>query len=177
MDGVDTSQAVEELVREYNGRTIYAKVGEANVARKILENNCGAGGEGSSGGYIEPSFVMCRDGVHASTLIAKMIKSEGSLDKLLSRLNRYFQDRAKLEINRDISQRILDVLANTEGQVDTTDGVKIKLSERAWVLLRASNTENVMRVSAEAHSLQRAKELVTEYSKKMKEIETTFLSN
>src|SRR5579875_2262032 len=150
---VDTSLAAEDLLREYNGRVVYAKVGEANVVRKIIENNCGAGGEGSSGGYIEPAFVMCRDGVYASTLIVKMIKSEGSLDTLLTRLNQYHQDRAKLEIDRTRVRSILDALAGSEGgEVDRTDGVKIRLAEKAWVLLRASNTENVMRISAEARS-------------------------
>ncbi len=169
---VDTSLAVEELVREYNGRIVYSKVGEANVARKIIENNCGAGGEGSSGGYIEPAFVMCRDGVYASTLIVKMIKSEGSLDTLLTRLNQYHQDRAKLEIDRTRVRSILDALAGSEGgEVDRTDGVKIRLAEKAWVLLRASNTENVMRISAEARSAQRAMELVDEYSRRTREIE------
>ena len=44
---VDTSLAAEDLLREYNGRVVYAKVGEANVVKKILENKCGAGGEGT----------------------------------------------------------------------------------------------------------------------------------
>ncbi|MHB8568315.1 MAG: phosphohexomutase domain-containing protein, partial [Nitrososphaerales archaeon] len=146
---VDTSLAVEDLVREYNGKILYTKVGEANVVKKILENDCGAGGEGSSGGYIEPSFVMCRDGVYASTIIAKMIRSQGSLQEILTRFVQYFQDRAKLEISGDVSKRILETLAQTEDDVDTTDGVKIRFAEKAWVLLRSSNTENVMRISAE----------------------------
>ena len=41
---VDTSLAAEDLVREYNGKILYSKVGEPNVVRKIIENNCGAGG-------------------------------------------------------------------------------------------------------------------------------------
>lgn len=167
---VDTSLVAEDLVREYDGRIIYSKVGEANVVRKIIENNCGAGGEGSSGGYIEPSFVMCRDGVHASTMITKIIKAEGSLSKIVSGFNRYYQDRAKLEIDTKLAPLILRTLAETEHEVDVTDGVKIHLNDKSWVLIRPSNTENVIRVSAEAKSELRANELVKDYSRKIEAI-------
>ena len=167
---VDTTLAVEDLVREYNGRIIRAKVGEANVVRKILENECGAGGEGSSGGYIEPGFVMCRDGVYGATTITKMINSEGSLKELLSQFSTYYQDRANVRVDRALGPVILREMAKTESGADLTDGVKLFPESKSWVLIRASNTENVMRVSAEARSQQRANELVADYSKKITQI-------
>jgi phosphomannomutase len=167
---VDTSLAAEDLVREYNGKIHYSKVGEPNVVRKIIEYNCGAGGEGSSGGYIEPSFVLCRDGVYGSTMIVKLIQSGGSLSELLSQITEYYQDRAKVEIDRNLAPKILSVLAKTEREPDLTDGVKIRLNDRSWVLVRGSNTENVVRVSAEARSAERSQELVKEYIRKINEI-------
>lgn len=173
---VDTTLAVEDLVREYNGTILYAKVGEANVVRKILENNCGAGGEGSSGGYIEPGFVMCRDGVYASTMITKMIRNEGSLENLMSQFSVYYQDRGNVVIDRLLGPRILLELSNTEREADLTDGVKLPKSDKSWVLIRYSNTENVIRVSAEARTQQRARDLVSEFSKKISEIATSLQS-
>jgi len=151
----------------------YSKVGEANVLKKIIENNCGAGGEGSSGGYIEPGFVMCRDGVYASTIITKMIRSEGPLTDVVSSFQSYFQDRAKLEIDRAVAQQVLKELAITEEPVDLTDGVKIRMNDKSWALIRASNTENVIRISAEARSQARAEELVRNFSEKIKRIAQT----
>lgn len=167
---VDTSLATEDLVREYNGRVIHSKVGEANVMRKILENDCGAGGEGSSGGYIEPGFVMCRDGVYGATTITRMIKEEGSLKQVLSEFSEYHQERVNVRIDRTLGPVILNQLATSEKGADLTDGVKIFPDSKSWVLVRASNTENVMRVSAEAKTVQRAKDLVSGYSDKIKEI-------
>jgi phosphomannomutase len=164
---VDTSLSAEDLVREFNGKIIYSKVGEPNVVQKILENNSGAGGEGSSGGYIEPSFVMCRDGVYASTMILKLIKSEGSLSKLLRQFPEYHQDRGKVEIDRKLTGQILETLAATEREPDQTDGLKIRMDDKSWVLIRGSNTENVIRVSAEAKSSERAKSLVSDYVRKI----------
>ncbi len=167
---VDTSLAAEDLIREYNGKIIYAKVGESNVLRKIIENNCGAGGEGSSGGYIEPGFVMCRDGAYASTIITQMIKSEGPLTRLISEFHVYYQDRAKLELDRAIAPNVLKAIAETESPTDTTDGIKLWMSDKSWVLIRASNTENVIRISAEARSQAKARELVDTFSKRITEI-------
>jgi len=167
---VDTSLAAEDLVREYNGKVIYSKVGEPNVVQKIIENNAGAGGEGSSGGYIEPSFVMCRDGVYASTMILKLIRSEGSLAQLLSQFEEYHQDRGKVEIDRNLSSDILKVLEFTENEPDTTDGLKIRMDDKSWLLIRPSNTENVIRVSAESKSAERSRELVSSYLRKIEEI-------
>ena len=167
---VDTTLAAEDLVREYNGKIVRSKVGEPNVVRKIIENDCGAGGEGSSGGYIEPGFVMCRDGVYGATTITRMIKSEGSLKDLLSQFSVYYQDRRNVRIDRSLGPVILKDIVKTEPGADLTDGVKLFPEEKSWVLIRASNTENVIRVSAEAKTLQKAKDLVLEYSKKISEI-------
>ncbi len=174
---VDTSLAAEDLVREYNGKIIYSKVGEPNVVRKIIENNCGAGGEGSSGGYIEPSFVLCRDGVYASTMILKLIQSGGSLSDLLSQFTDYYQDRGRVEIDMSLAPQILAVLAKTESEPDLTDGVKVRMSDRSWVLIRGSNTENVLRVSAEAKSPERSQELVKDYIRKINEIAVDVLKS
>jgi phosphomannomutase len=168
---VDTSLAAEDLVREYNGRVYYAKVGEANVVKKMIENDCGAGGEGSSGGYIEPGFVMCRDGVYASTMISKMIKTEGSLKSVVSNFKRYYQDRTRVEIGRSKGGGIVSALAETEkSSADVTDGVKIRPTSKSWVLIRASNTEDAVRISAEATTPEKASQLVRDYSKKVIEI-------
>jgi phosphomannomutase len=167
---VDTSLAAEDLVREYNGKIVYSKVGEPNVVEKILENSAGAGGEGSSGGYVEPSFVMCRDGVYASTMIVKLIKSEGSLAHLLRQFKEYHQGRAKVEIDRRLSAKILTVLGESESDSDRTDGLKIKMNDKSWVLIRGSNTENVIRVSAESKSEEGSKQLVSDYVRKISEI-------
>ncbi len=170
---VDTTLAAEDLVREYNGNVVYAKVGEPNVVRKIIENKCGAGGEGSSGGYIEPSFVMCRDGVYGSTMITKIIKSEGSLKEILSQFSIYHQDRGRVEIDRAYAPQILKELAATEPDAILTDGVKLFTSEKSWVLIRGSNTENTIRVSAEAKTQEKAKELVQDFTKRINEMATS----
>jgi phosphomannomutase len=165
---VDTTLAVDEMVSEYNGTVVYAKVGEANVVRKMIENNCDVGGEGSSGGYIESGFVFCRDGVYASTLVAKIIKQNRSLDQVLRNFPKYYQVRTKLECDRKLSLKILDFLLSTEKKANTLDGLKVKLSNNSWLLVRPSNTENILRISAEAPRKEEAERIVSKYSTKIR---------
>jgi phosphomannomutase len=174
---VDTTLSAESLIRENNGTVFHAKVGEANVVRKIIENNCGAGGEGSSGGYIDPSFVMCRDGVYGSTLITQMIKSEGSLKSILSGFKHYYQKRVNLTIDKTIAPKIIHSLSMMGGEIETIDGLKIRLNEKSWVLIRPSNTENVVRMSVEAETELRANQIVSEFSNKIKELERELSTN
>ena len=62
---LDSSIAIEKYIKEYGAKVFYSKVGEANVIKKITEVNGDSGGEGSSGGFIMPSFTYCRDALLA----------------------------------------------------------------------------------------------------------------
>ncbi|HKW05724.1 MAG TPA: hypothetical protein VJN71_10530, partial [Nitrososphaerales archaeon] len=82
------------------------------------------------------------------------------------------QDRIKLEIERTLAPAILSNLANTESEVDLTDGVKIRKGNDSWVLIRSSNTENVIRISAEARTRNKAEDLVHQYSEIIQKLGT-----
>ena len=45
------------------------------------------------------------------------------------------------------------------GDVETLDGLKAIIDEDSWVLVRKSNTENIIRISAESNSLQRVRNI------------------
>jgi phosphomannomutase len=166
---VDTTLAIEEIVSEYNGLVVYAKVGESNVVRKMIENNCPVGGEGSSGGYIESNFVLCRDGVYASTLVAKMIKQSGSLSEVLKTFPQYCQIRTRIDCKRELAVKVLDYLLKGERNPEIVDGLKVHANAKSWVLIRASNTENIVRISAEAPNHEEALNLVEKYKRKIQD--------
>ena len=136
-----------------------------------------AGGEGDSGGYIEPSFVLCRDGVYASTMILKLIQSGGSLSDLLSQFTDYYQDRGRVEIDRSLAPQILSVLAITESDPDLTDGVKVRMNDKSWVLIRGANTENVLESRQRQRALKDPRKLVKDYIRKINEIATEVLKS
>ena len=158
----DTSISVEKYIKQ-NGGTVYrSKVGEANVASKMIETESQVGGEGSSGGFILSDFNYCRDGILASGLIASIINKDVFIDAL-NFMEKYHLIRDKIEYDSKYHDGILKVLHDKMkekfGNVETLDGIKSIISEDSWVLVRKSNTENVIRVSAESNSLEKVRNI------------------
>ena len=55
------------------------------------------------------------------------------------------------------------------GDVDTLDGLKVIIDEDSWVLVRRSNTENAIRISAESNSLEKVRKIDQEIKDLIKE--------
>jgi phosphomannomutase len=165
---VDTTRAIDLVAAEAGARVLRSKVGEANVVSMMLENNARFGGEGSSGGLIDGSFNYCRDSVLAALIIIKALKQKGR--KVYEGVKSFQQSRVAIQLQRAKALRAIKILASKSQGADTTDGVKIWLPKRSWVLVRASGTEDLVRVSAEAETAARAEEITHTFSTKMKEL-------
>ena len=168
----DTSISVEKYIKQ-NGGTIYrSKVGEANVASKMIETESQVGGEGSSGGFILSDFNYCRDGILTSGLIASIIKKEKFTDAL-NFMEKYHIIRDKVEYDSEQHDNILKILHDKMkekfGNVDTLDGLKVMIDEDSWVLVRRSNTENAIRISTESDSLEKVRKIDQEIKDLIKE--------
>jgi phosphomannomutase len=149
---LDTSICIKKLIDSNHGSMEYAKVGEANVVRKMLEVDAEAGGEGSSGGFILPKFNLCRDGLLAATIISSLDRA--SIKECLKLGSEYSQIRSKIRANSSnhqiLIEKLLDLLQSESSQISTLDGIKATFDEDSWVLVRISNTEQVIRISVES---------------------------
>jgi phosphomannomutase len=165
---VDTTQAIEEVVRDAGGDVVRTKVGEANVVAGMRESGASLGGEGSSGGLIDGSFNWCRDSMLAALTIIREVKREGgaAFDSVRS----YHQSREALSIPRAKALRAIKALAKKYPDANQTDGLKVTTSKKSWVLVRPSGTEDSVRVSAEAGSAAEADRLVASFAKKLREL-------
>ncbi len=137
-------------------------VGEANVVRRMLESGAVIGGEGN-GGVILPALHPGRDAPLGAALVLSAVAEAGSLRALLDRFPATSMVKEKLQLDPGIDdadrwRRALEELAEG-GRMDATDGLKYDLHDR-WVHLRRSNTENALRIIAEAPSLDEARSLV-----------------
>ena len=160
---VDTTSAVENEVLALDRQVIYSKVGEANVVHELLKHQSSIGGEGSSAGVIIPEVSLCRDGILTSALLSRALAERHSLQNLGSGLSNYHQIRRKLSCSPKKAVEIVERLSKSENNVNLTDGVKIKISNGSWVLIRPSGTEPVLRISVEASSQEEAKSLMSRY--------------
>jgi phosphomannomutase len=160
---IDTSVSVEKFIKEKGGTVQRSKVGEANVIDLMLKNNAQAGGEGSSGGFILPEFNYCREGILTSGLIASMLGTS-KFDEILNYMESYSQIRDKTPIDAAFHDKVIEEVkskfSKDYSETITLDGIKGIIDDDSWVLIRKSNTEDIIRVSAESNNEEKCKKIV-----------------
>ena len=169
---IDTSVAIEKFIKNGGGQVHRSKVGEANVVDMMLKTKSQAGGEGSSAGFILPEFNMCRDGLLTSGLIASMVGTK-QFDEINKFMERYHQVRTKVSVDSKLHKKTLQTflkkMKKQSSQIITIDGIKSIIDDDSWVLVRQSNTEHIIRVSAESNDLNKAKTIEKQVSKMVKQ--------
>ena len=150
---LSTSRMVDDIAAKFGGRVLRTPVGEANVVQAMLRENSIIGGEGN-GGVIDPRIVPGRDSLVGMAYVLNLMAATGkTLSQLVAELPRYEIVKTKFECRREDANRAVEALKNefAREKIDVQDGIRIDWSEsRAWVHARASNTEPIMRIIAEA---------------------------
>ncbi|MEL6795310.1 MAG: phosphoglucosamine mutase [Planctomycetota bacterium] len=156
---LSTSRMIDDIATRYGASVVRTAVGEANVveAMKRLKREGKAvllGGEGN-GGVIWPEVTFVRDSLGSMALVLSLMARTGkTVSELVADIPSYAivkrkQPLAKKEDAKPAIERIAEAYA-TE-RVDTQDGVRVDFdAKRAWVHVRASNTEPILRLIAEA---------------------------
>ena len=147
----DSSIGIEKYIRKNGGTVWRSRVGEANVIKEMIEKNADAGGEGSSGGFILPEHNFCRDGLLASGLIATML--DENFNEHLDYFEKYKQSREKISFPAKFHDKIIEKLQTklqNKYKIELLDGIKFKINENSWALIRKSNTEDIIRISIES---------------------------
>jgi len=160
---IDSSVSVEKFILENGGEVQRSKVGEANVIDLMLKTKSQAGGEGSSGGFILPEFNYCRDGILTSGLIVSMLEKK-NFEDVLQLMEKYYQVREKILIESKLHDKTLEKLqekmSKRFGNIITMDGIKAIIDDESWVLVRKSNTEDIIRISAESNNAEKVKTII-----------------
>jgi phosphomannomutase len=163
---LSTTRAVDDIVNRYRGTTYRTAVGEINVAKKMKEVGAIIGGEGS-GGVILPKVHLGRDAIVGIGLVLQCLAEfSGTMSELKAALPQYLITKGKIELgslNADAILKRLQAKYSSAGIMNTDDGLKIDFPE-AWVHLRKSNTEPIIRIIAEAHTKAEADELVKKFT-------------
>jgi phosphomannomutase len=160
---LSTSRVVEDVTRAYGGELVRSPVGEINVARRMQSEAAVVGGEGN-GGVILPDLHYTRDAPVAAALILQHLIDEGStLSAAVDRWPAYTIVKKKISFPREA---LPDAYAALERQlesdgVDSVDGARLHWEERqAWLHVRPSGTEPVVRLIAEAPGRIEAEALI-----------------
>lgn len=156
---LSTSRMIDEVAKRHGCEVIRSRVGEVNVVEQMLAVGAIGGGEGN-GGVIDPRLHHCRDNLAAMALILQGMATRGlTVSEWMGSFRPGAIVKDRLECPASRTQRaVLALLRHYEGhEVDTTEGVKVFLDEDAWMHARASNTEPIIRVIAEADDRQSAR--------------------
>jgi phosphomannomutase len=158
---LSTSRMIDDIAAEGGGRVIRTAVGEANVGAAMIENNCIVGGEGN-GGVIDLRVSPVRDSLVGIALVLQLVaETSKTISQLAEEIGRYFMIKDKFTADSSQAQRVLDLVKETfaDARLDTTDGCRFDF-DAGWLHVRASNTEPVVRVIAEAKNQATARKYV-----------------
>jgi phosphoglucosamine mutase len=156
---VDTSLAVDDYLAERDVDVTRTPVGDVYVAEAASEPDVAFGGE-PSGAWIWPGETLCPDGPLAAVKVAALTAAE-PLEARLERVPSYPIRRANLEVDdrQAVMDRVEATVTERFGDVETLDGVRVGTGE-GWFLVRASGTQPLVRVTAEARQPDRANALL-----------------
>lgn len=158
VSNLSSSRALRDVTRKHGMEYHAAAVGEVNVVSKMKETNAVIGGEGN-GGVIYPASHYGRDAlVGIALFLTHLAKKKMKASELRATYPNYFISKQRVDLSPSIDvDAILAKVKEKFSQYDLTDidGVKIDFPDK-WVHLRKSNTEPIIRIYAEAHTMEEA---------------------
>jgi len=167
-----SSSAFSDLAHAMGRDLFVSNVGERNVVLKMREKGALLGGEGSSGGVIYSNLAATRDGILATMAIAALVREAGPIGPIVRPYLKYHERRVSVPFPSSADERkVLSSLRDTFSEVrcEEWDGLKFFEAD-GWALVRASRTEPVIRVIAEALSDDRARGLADKYSSALRKL-------
>lgn len=172
VSNLSSSRALADVTKEYNCSYSASAVGEVNVTTEMKRTNAVIGGEGN-GGVIYPPCHYGRDAlVGVALFLTHLAKSGKKVSELKAGYPQYSISKNKIELTPDIDvDAILEAVKvkYEREKITDIDGVKIDFKD-SWVHLRKSNTEPIIRIVAEAHTMVEAEELVDQIKEVIKSL-------
>jgi phosphoglucosamine mutase len=154
---LNTSLAVDDALAEVGATLARTRVGDTYVAERASDPAVVFGGE-PSGAWIWPDAVPCPDGPLAACKLAELVAREGPLaDQVAAAVPDYpiRRDAIETDAKAAVMARLTETVRERYDDVETLDGVRVDLGD-AWFLVRASGTQPLVRITAEARDADHA---------------------
>lgn len=160
---LSTTSLIEEIAQNYGCPVYRTPVGEVNVAEKMKKVGAVIGGEGN-GGVIWPTVHIGRDSFVGIALLLSLISEEQKpLSQIIQRYPPKVMIKEKVPCPSEKGPQVLALFRQYyQGfPMDFQDGIKVFLKD-AWIHIRPSRTEPVIRLTLEADTEDRAQALKEE---------------
>jgi phosphomannomutase/phosphoglucomutase len=163
---VSTSSLVEMVAANHGSHVIWTTVGSVDVSHAMVNNNAPLGLE-ENGGFFYGPHIPVRDGAMTTALVLETLAfKHESFSTALSHLKTFYQKKSKFECPNEKKRNVMLILeekSSKEGKIDRTDGLKIWIDDKSWILLRPSGTEPLIRVFAESDVEEKLESIYQKY--------------
>jgi len=172
VSNLSSTRALADLTNILGGTYTASAVGELNVVTEMKRVGALIGGEGN-GGVIYPALHYGRDAlVGVALFLSLLVERKVKVSELRSSYPSYFMSKKKITLQKGMDvdallERMSEAYKNEK--ISTLDGVKIDFKD-AWVHLRKSNTEPIIRVYTEAKSESDASSLADRFIEEIKQL-------
>jgi phosphomannomutase len=168
------TKLIDKLAKKFNRKLHEVPIGFKYICALMLEQNILLGGE-ESGGIGTSLYLPERDASVSALFLAELMAWHGkSLGELLATLHAEFGEfhygRVDLEVTASQKKNAIAHFSDSKNKKfldfpikrrEDMDGIKVYLSDAGWLLIRASGTENVLRIYCETNNAQTTRRVLT----------------
>ena len=167
---LNSGSNTELLAEKYDSKVIRTKVGSVEVSRKMVSTNALIGFE-ENGGFMFGKHNQVRDGCMSLALMLDLLAiTDNTLSDQISKLPQSFTTKDKIQCSSQDAKQIISSLKTEFPESDLSDGIKIIIDSKNWVMIRPSGTEPIVRIYAESESQEKLEALMIKFLQKVKSI-------
>ena len=180
VSAVTVSQRLVDVAERAGATLELTPVGSTRIISRVGELEAGGAavpvaGEGN-GGVLFPGYRLARDGAYTAARFLELVV-ERSASAVVAAVDGYHNVRTKVGYKDELEREALLAAASeyaeaSAGALNDIDGFRLDFGD-AWVLVRESGTEPVVRIYAEARNRERAEELAAEVREALDEATAT----
>jgi phosphoglucosamine mutase len=163
---VEASMCVETMAQRFGGKVERVRVGDVYVSEAMARTKAVFGGE-PCGAWVHPKWHWCPDGPLSAVLVLEALEQEGkTLAEFVADVPKYVTLRENIPCNNEQKHEAISQIEKAIADaypkyldLSTVDGVRLAL-KNGWVLVRASGTEPLIRLTVEGESLKAARDIM-----------------
>ncbi len=162
---VEASMCVETMAAKYGGKVVRTPVGDIYISEAVKRDDAVFGGE-PCGAWVHPKQHLCPDGPLSAALFLSALEEEGkTVSEFVDEAPQYItlrenipcKNESKYPVVAQLGDALKAVFANYT-DFSTVDGARLAL-KNGWLLVRASGTEPLIRLTVEGENSAAAKDI------------------
>ena len=170
---IEAGKLLDLALEDLGIEVMRGKVGDVHLAHLVREHDAAIGVE-DIGVYIMPEMGSYPESILAALTLLSRITSTGEIREVLKRLPRFFSRRKKIGCPNELKEATMEAIKERAvifgaDEINLLDGVRLDF-EDAWMLIRASGTEPVIRIITESAREARAEALLAEGVRLVEEV-------